>query len=465
MNLKPGVSNVIERISEVESGSHLHPVISAPANGPLLSSAPRRVLLVEDVIEDAELVVRQLQRHGLVFEWLRVDTAKDLAPIVMGTPLLKLSVKDDSDRCLLEMMESSAQRGTALVKQILAFARGSRTETRPVRRSGLVCDLASMISQTFPRTIDLITDVSCDAPPVNANSDQIHQVLLNLCVNARDAMPAGGQLTLRLRTEIVGTNDLRLSSGAHGGIYVVIEVGDTGSGIPPGILEKIWEPFFTTKIDEGGTGLGLSTTRTIMDRHQGFLTLESTVGVGTTVYVFLPVDCSTVTAEAHSPPPRESPRGKGETILVVDDEPSILSLTHILLARAGYRSLSAVDGRQALELFNAHRDEIRLVVTDTNMPGMSGEQVVAALHAIQPGLPVLMCSGSAAKPIKGLTAEDMISKPFAGSLFLERIEQKLRPSPRARPATLARFAPASVSWGETPRGLSAVSTPFDALAG
>jgi len=235
-------------------------------------------------LEAQFLRVQRLETLGMLAAGIAHDLNNVLAPVALGAPVLRMFVTDPRAGKLIDAFESSAQRGSALVRQILSFARGAGGEHRPLDLSHLADELTRMIEQSFPPSVAVESDWPADLHPVSANPIQMHQVLLNLCVNARDAMPEGGTLSLRARNLVIAPGSAELPAGN----YVRIEIGDTGTGIPPDILERIWEPFFSTKTADHGTGLGLSTVRGIIESHHGLIRVETTVGQGTTFILDLP---------------------------------------------------------------------------------------------------------------------------------------------------------------------------------
>jgi PAS domain S-box-containing protein len=239
-------------------------------------------------LEEQFLRVQRLESVGLLAAGIAHDLNNMLAPILMGSAMVRQHVKDPADIKLLASMEKSAERGAGLVRQILGFAHGVGGPPQPVQLKHVARDIIAVVEETFPKSITFEYHVPTNLWVINANPTQIHQVLLNLCVNARDAMPRGG--TLRLRAENVMLDDRAATAlkGAQPGSYLMLEIGDTGTGIPPDALERIWEPFFTTKAAGSGTGLGLSTVRGIVEKHFGFIDLQTTAGHGTTFRVRLP---------------------------------------------------------------------------------------------------------------------------------------------------------------------------------
>jgi CheY-like chemotaxis protein len=253
-------------------------------------------------------------------------------------------------------------------------------------------------------------------------------VLINLCVNARDAMPEGGQLTIQAANAVLDKNDARIQLDAKPGPYVRLQVIDTGTGIPPDIMNKIFDPFFTTKELGKGTGLGLSTALGIVKSHGGFINAYSEVGKGAKFSVYLPALESSQTRQA-AEQQADLPVGHGELILVVDDEASIRAIAKATLEARGYRVLTGEDGAEAVALFREHRDKIQVVLTDMMMPKMDGRATIRALQELDPRVRIIAASGLAVngqagpQPVNGVRA--VLAKPFTADKLLETIHQVL----------------------------------------
>jgi two-component system, cell cycle sensor histidine kinase and response regulator CckA len=286
--------------------------------------------------------------------------------------------------------------------------------------------------ETFPKDIQLRTSLDNELWWVMADSTHLHQILLNLCVNARDAMPGGGWLTLNAGNVTLDSTSAAMIPGAHQGNYVRLTVSDTGSGMPPAVLEKIFEPFFTTKGVGQGTGLGLSTTLGIVKSHGGFLGVQSELGKGSCFTIHLPA-----ASENQVPSPKleaNLPRGNGELVLVIDDEAAIRKITSETLQAFGYRVLTAGDGAEACVLFARHAQEIAVVLTDLMMPIMDGPATIRALRKMNPALPIIAVTG-AILPHYSLLAQEagvqvLISKPYRAEKLLNVLREILDPLQR-----------------------------------
>jgi CheY-like chemotaxis protein len=277
-----------------------------------------------------------------------------------------------------------------------------------------------IVRQTFPKSVNVAALAPADLWPVLGNGTQLHQVLLNLCVNARDAMPRGGELTLAADNVELGAEEAKQIPSGVPGRFVMLIVSDTGAGIPPEILPRIFEPFFTTKPVGQGTGLGLSTTARIVSQHGGFVNVKSEPPRGTTFEIYLPAATIAPTSEAERNLPSDFPRGHGELILVADDEQAVREMIAFTLVEQGYRAVTAANGAEALALFDQQSGGVRLVLLDTDMPVMSGPETLAALRSRAPGLPVVLISGKD-EEISGAENVSRLAKPFQLQELLQTV--------------------------------------------
>jgi two-component system sensor kinase len=380
-------------------------------------------------LEAQFLRAQRMESLGKLAGGIAHDINNVLTPILMSIDLLRCNDLAEADRQnLLGNMEASAQRGGDMVQQILSFARGVEGQRVLLNVKHVLRDLEKMLHSTFPKSINLATNVPRDLWLVCGDSTQLYQMLMNLCVNARDAMPEGGTLTIAGCNRVLGDRDLCLHPDARPGPYVLLTVTDTGTGIPPEIVDQIFDPFFTTKEFGMGTGLGLSTVLGVVKGHGGFIQVASELGVGTSFQVHLPA------AEMGQPRPvAESPaalpRGRGEGILVVDDESHVRDITKRQLEEHGYRVFTARDGNEALARYAQHQGEIHLVVTDVIMPGMDGRKTIKALRQLNPELRIIAVSGlpfntEAAGP--GTSgAQAVLQKPYSPHALLRAVQEVL----------------------------------------
>jgi PAS domain S-box-containing protein len=380
-------------------------------------------------LHEQYLRAQRLESIGMLAAGIAHDLNNVLAPVLMATPMLREHITRADDLEMITTVERSAKRGAALVKQILGFAHGISGEPTPIQSKHLLNDIAAIIRETFPKSIQLETHIARDLWIVNGNPTQIHQVLLNLCVNARDAMPNGGTLTIGAENRILDDLSSLAIEGARPGRWLILHVEDTGSGIEPGILAHIWEPFYTTKTADKGTGLGLSTVRGIVETHRGFTVLSTQAGKGTKFSVYLPVSDGVPGSEAVAP---AAPRGDGEFILVVDDEANIREMVKTIVSRHGYRVHAAVDGIEAISALAQQVGEIDLVVTDIVMPRLGGQQLIDVIRRLNPEAKVLAISGGAQDmdlaALPSSRADAFLMKPFTADALLHEIHNLLKPA-------------------------------------
>jgi CheY-like chemotaxis protein len=323
-------------------------------------------------------------------------------------------------------VEKSADRSVALVRQLLSFAHGAGSHNQLLQARHVLNEVIELAEATFPKSIRVESHLSGDLWPMQGSPTQIHQVFLNLCVNARDAMPEGGELTLtaaNCRLDVAAAAEI---SDARPGVFLAIEVRDTGTGIPPEALARMWEPFYTTKGDGKGTGLGLSTVRGIVQQHAGFVTVQTRAGHGTAFTVYLPATVDGETGGAAAAPVA-LPQGDGELILVVDDEELVCELTAQTLICHGYRAVTACDGADAIAVFAPQAAEVRLLLTDLYMPVLGGAALARALRRLQPDLRIIAMSGAGSAP-KAAACELMsafLAKPFQPETLLPLIHRVL----------------------------------------
>lgn len=379
-------------------------------------------------IEQQFLRSQRMESIGTLAGGIAHDLNNVLAPILMSVEILKSTVSDEQSIKMLETLQNSAQRGADLVKQVLSFARGIEGQRVLVNPVTIIRELLQVMKDTFPKNIQTSFKPAANLWALTGDPTQFHQVFLNLCVNARDAMPGGGSLSISIENVEVDKTYAAMNPGANAGSYVMVRVDDTGSGIPAEIRDRIFEPFFTTKELGNGTGLGLSTTATIVKSHGGFINLQSEIDKGTKFKVYLPATASKAAEDAVAAHPQLS-RGNGEMILVVDDEDAIRQVTSETLEHFGYRTLLAKHGAEGVALYAQHRQEIALVLTDMVMPIMDGPMLIVALKAINPQIIVIGSSGRGSKDgvAKALAAgvRHFIPKPYTADAMLDILHKAL----------------------------------------
>ena len=379
------------------------------------------------LLEKKFLRTQRLEAIGTLSSGIAHDLNNILAPMLLFAPFLKEKLTDPKDHELLTMIEQGAQRAAHIIKQLLTFSHGIEGERGTVQTRHLLKEMLAIMRETFPREIEVVEKIPADLWPINADATQIHQVLMNLCVNARDAIHASGKITLAAENVIIGKNDVAVPKTAIPGVYVRLSISDTGEGIPQENLDRIFEPFFTTKEIGKGTGLGLSTTLGIVKSHGGFVTVYSEPGLGTSFKVYLPAVAGVADVAKNAPPATRL--GKQELILIVDDEAAIRHALNLALESSNYRVLLAANGREAVSLFLANRQSVRLVLTDIMMPGMNGAALIRTLRALEPRLHVVALSGLHDKDrreeLAALGVTRTLAKPCSADEILEAVQREL----------------------------------------
>ena len=378
-------------------------------------------------MEEQLLRGQRLESLGLLAAGIAHDLNNILSPVLMAAPLLRTRATHPFDLRVLDLVEKSAQRGGALVRQILSFARGVEGEKTRVQPAHLLHEIGALISDTFPKTIRLETEVAPDLRTVLVNPTQLHQILLNLCINARDAMPGGGTLSLRARN----ASGADAPAGRPPGDYLVLEVADTGTGMTPEVLAHIWESFFTTKGDHRGTGLGLATVRGIVNSLQGGIDVDSAPGYGSTFRLWLPAAKDVSVDPFNTRPDSLFPLpGQGELVLVVDDEAAVRELITQALTAAGYRTLSARDGGELFALHLTRLQEVSLVLMDIGLPDQDGLSLAKILQRARPDQRILFITGYTDSPEEASrtlpTRLPLLKKPFTGDELLGAVQRALR---------------------------------------
>jgi len=426
-----GVCRPYEKEYTRQDGSRV-PVLVGAAT--FEDSRDEGVCFVLDLTERKKLEqqifrAQRMESIGTLAGGIAHDLNNVLAPIMLSVEILKELVHDESAREFLETLHASARHGADLVQQVLGFARGVQGQRVAVNPVHLVQELLRVLRDTFPKSLTVQFLPAPDLWTVTGDPTQMHQVFLNLCVNARDAMPDGGTLAMSLENVVLDDTYAAMHLDGKVGAYVVATVSDTGTGIRPDILDRIFDPFFTTKETGRGTGLGLSTSMAIVKSHDGFMHVYSEVGAGTKFKVYFPADASRSMADVVAVAQTRLPRGNGEMVLVVDDEEAIRRIVEGTLERFGYRVLLATNGAEAVAMYARRRSEIALVLTDMAMPVMDGPATIIALKAIDPDVRIVGSSGlmsdSGVAKALGAGVVHFAPKPYTAETLLRIIREAL----------------------------------------
>ncbi|EEF59649.1 hybrid sensor histidine kinase/response regulator [Pedosphaera parvula] len=396
--------------------------------------------VAEDITERKELEkqflrAQRMESIGTLAGGIAHDLNNMLAPILMTCELMKMELPGEENQQLIAMIEGNAKRGSELVKQVLSFARGVEGCYLSLQPRHLIREIASIIGETFPKSIRIQTRIAENLWPLSGDPTQLHQVMLNLSLNARDAMPSGGDLTITAENIEIDAANRPMNLQAKPGSYVVIKVTDTGTGIAPEMREKIFDPFFTTKEVGEGTGLGLSTALGIVKSHSGFINVYSEPGKGSTFEVWLPAKVARDLAASGIEEAR-MPHGRGELLLVIDDEASVRTITKQTLEAYGYNVLTAADGADAVAVFAQHKDEIKLALTDMIMPVMDGSVLIPVLKKINPAVEIIAVSGLSTSEHRARAmatgAKHFLPKPYTAETLLNTLDEMLHTGAKTR---------------------------------
>lgn len=399
---------------------------------------PKSVLIVNTDITQKKsleaqfLRAQRIESIGTLAGGIAHDINNVLSPILLALDVLKRKHLDEQSQRMLQMLESSAKRGSEMVKHVLSFARGMEGEQVSLQPRYLIKEMEKMAKETFPRSISIVTDVPADLWSICGDPTQLHQVLLNLMVNARDAISGEGSITISSENIRFDEHNVKYHIDAKIGPYVLLRVEDTGVGIPPKIIEKIFDPFFTTKERGKGTGLGLSTVLAIVKSHGGFVNVYTEVGKGTTFKVYLPAEGSARPDQAETRAVQYA-HGKDQLVLVIDDEVAIREITRETLEANGYKVLVANDGTAALPLLARHQGNIKLILTDMMMPYMDGAATIQAIRKLDATVNIVVVSGLLSNEktmeIAGLGVQGYVAKPFTTEKLLKLINDILNREP------------------------------------
>jgi two-component system, cell cycle sensor histidine kinase and response regulator CckA len=391
---------------------------------------PKSILTIDtDITQKKQLEkqflrVQRMESIGTLASGIAHDLNNVLSPIVMSAQLLKNNFHDQGNLQILEIVENNAKRGADLVKQVVSFVGGMEGNRTIVQLQNLILEIKQMIEQTFPKTITFQHEIQSDLLSICGDNTQLHQVLVNLCLNARDAMLNGGLLAIKAENIIVDKSYVSMNIEAFVGSYVLLTVTDTGIGIDGENLERIFDPFFTTKEFGKGTGLGLSSVMGIIKGHGGFINVSSRIGKGTIFKVYLPAVANQAVLPSEDV---EIVRGNGELILVVDDEPAIREITKVSLENYNYQVMIANDGIEAIALFAQHKKNIKAAIIDMMMPNMDGSTAIHAIHRINPLVPIIAVSGLLTNEQFPISKESNLTaflpKPYTAQKLLKTLRQ------------------------------------------
>ncbi len=396
----------------------------------------KSILCINTDVTDKKNIEIQLLRSqrldslGKLASGIAHDLNNVLAPIMVSIELLLRKITDPNQVRLIKSLESAAERGKDIVKQVLTFSRGFGGEKTNIQPGQIISEIEKITKDTFSKNVIVSFEEEKSNLSIEADPTQIQQVLLNLIVNAKDALISGGRIKVKLHSFLVDENFANNNIDAKLGSYIVFSVSDSGSGISVEILDKIFEPFFTTKEIGKGTGLGLSTAISIVKSHGGFITVHSELGVGTEFKVYLP-------AFSEFRPVQVSKNenefwGNGELILLIDDEKAILSIVQDILESKGYKVVTANNGREGIDIFKKFNEKISLVITDIMMPHGDGISFIRHLRNDDQDIRIIGSSGlgydSYSKELKNLQIDTFLQKPYSANALLKAVNSSLNKS-------------------------------------
>ncbi len=388
-------------------------------------------------IEEKFLRSQRMESIGALAGGIAHDLNNILGPIMMSASMLQEPQPPETHHELVSAIQEAAQRGADIVRQLLNYTRGTKNEQTQLNASQLVFQVEKILKEILPRSVRLGTSIPDDLWSIVGNHTRLQQVLVNLCVNARDAMPQGGSISLEAANCEITPWEAAGIPDAYPGRFVQVDVVDNGAGIPQEMIKKIFEPFFTTKEPGKGTGLGLSTVKEIVQSHGGFITVVSKTGLGSKFSIYLPA----VSRAAASPAapvqtsPGFIPHGKGERVLVVDDELPICKMVETILNSKKYEAVKASSAQQALEIYAKERDSIQAILTDIAMPDLDGVALTCKLKEINPDVIIIASTGQPLelrqKELGEMGVEHFLAKPYSAHQLLEIVQKVLAPQKKA----------------------------------
>ncbi len=401
---------------------------------------PKSILVINTDITQRKQLEAQLLRMqrtesiGSLASGIAHDLNNALAPILMALHTLQQKFTDPNSQHWLQLIRKSAERSRDLVDQVLTFARGATGARLPLELDDIIGETVKMLRDTLPKNIALDVRVADDLWPLNGDKTQINQVLMNLCINARDAMPQGGKLKLTAENITLNEDQIWSHESIKPGPFLCVKITDSGAGISTEVINRIFDPFFTTKEQGKGTGLGLSTSLGIVKGHGGFIEVDSQLGHGAEFRVHLPAD-EEVVAELGAQPSKKVSKKERDVVLAVDDEPTLLEVTRITLETAGYRVIAVGNGAEALSYYRQHFRDITLVLTDLAMPGLDGLAASIAMRNINPEVKIIATSGlksqSNVEDAQRVGLQAVLWKPFSAEDLLSKVDEVIYPNGHA----------------------------------
>jgi PAS domain S-box-containing protein len=396
---------------------------------------PKSILVVNTDITEKKALEEQFYRSqrldsiGILTTGIAHDLNNIFAPIMILTSLLQMELPEVKKKPILNNLIETSKRGADIVKQLLIFGRGDNGTQITIKLNQFITRALAITKETFPKNITIETNLPDSLWSVSGDSTQLQQVIMNLCVNARDAMPDGGVITIAAENIIIDENYTPRNLDAKYGYYVCIEVSDTGRGIAPEIINKIFDPFFTTKGPESGSGLGLAIIMGITKSHKGFITVDSKLGKGSTFKMFIPALINSSPVEDLVIQYFPLTKGNGELIMIVDDERAIIEGARAILEEFNYKVITAANGLEGLKKYQTRKEEIKVIITDINMPVVDGFNFIKTLFELNSKAVVIVSSGlpiSIKKlDISGLNIKSFLYKPYTAENLLDKIQEAL----------------------------------------
>ena len=398
------------------------------------AGTPKSILVVNTDITEKKILEEQFYRSqrlesiGTLAAGIAHDLNNIFTPIMMSTHLLRMDLSENKRDRVLENLEETSQRGADIIKQLLFFGKGAEGNKTNIQLNQLITQMVTIISETFPKAISIEKNLPDSLWSVSGDSTQLQQVILNLCVNARDAILNEGVLKVTAENIVIDENYVRKNSEARVGAYVCIEVSDNGTGIPSEIINKIFDPFFTTKERGKGSGLGLSIIIGIVKNHGGFVTVDSQLSRGSKFKIFIPAIKS---AQVEILDSLDLPfsKGNGELIMIVDDEWAIVEGARTILEEFGYKVITATNGLEALEKYTIKKEKIKVILTDLNMPVVDGFTLIKTLFELNSSAIIIASSGLLASiknpGISDLNIKSFLQKPYTSENLLKKINEAL----------------------------------------